>query len=202
VKTANLSSRPDGPRATRGFTLVELLVVLVLVGIVLLVAIPNLRRVQIKAQVSRALRNVDNVFLRARGEAVKRHSPVGIVINAQTRQFTVFEDWDPGNANVPTNGNGVRDANEDIIATRTLDREVSFAAKPSGDTDPQPDLKGSTVFYGSDGALRSAGGALYLADNRGNEFRIRVVAATGAARVEMWTGNTWTPRREQWVWKY
>jgi len=200
-KTKAPGDRTGSPRE-RGFTLVEILLVIVLLGIALLIAVPTLHRLQVKSQTSRAVRGADTVFLLARGAALKRHSPVGIVIKATAPQFTIFEDWDPNNANVATNGNGVKDPSEDLIATRTLGSGVELSSGPSGDTDPKSDLEGTTVFYGQDGALRSAGGALYLADNRGNVFRILVVAATGAARSEKWTGTTWTPRREQWVWKF
>jgi len=185
----------------RGFTLIEAIVVVVIVGLTVVIALPNLQRAKIRSRTAGAVRIVSNLLDRTRSEALKRRSPVVLTFDAGNRLFTVFEDWDPGNATVATNGNGTLDANEDLIDELLLDRELSWVSAPTGDSSPLPQW--TSVVYGPDGALQGAGGAAYLEDTKGNTFRIRVNAVTGSTRLEKWLGGSdWTPRREEWKWYY
>ena len=57
-----------------GFTLVEGLVVLLIMGITVLIAIPNLQRVRIKTETTQAIYRIAGYVDLARSEALKRHS--------------------------------------------------------------------------------------------------------------------------------
>lgn len=197
--------RRSDPRCASevGFTLTEILVVLVILGVALAVVIPNIQRTRAKADTSFALRTLDAVLTNARSEALRRHSPVVVGFDTGTRVFTVFEDWDPGNANVGTNGDGVLNGSELTIATTTMDDHLHFAAPGGGNAvDPS---SATYLEYAADGTLTSPTGGLiaYVEDTKGNFFRIRISDVTGSSRLEKWLGGTsWSPRRESWVWKY
>jgi hypothetical protein len=112
--------------------------------------------------------------------------------------LTVFEDWDGATSN------GVFDSPGDpLIMVKDVDQTLAFAGStPKGDGDPKSLL--ATVVYSSDGSLSfpAGGGAAYVQDGKGNIFRIRVNAVTGASRTEKFNGSTWSARREEWQWKY
>lgn len=187
-----------------GFTLVELLVVLAVLGLALAFVIPNIQRARVKSGTSLALRTLEGVLINARSEALRRHSPVVVAFNTTTRAFTVFEDWDPNNAAVSGNGNGTLDGAEETIATTRLDNNLKFAVPPGGGSVIVP-TGATSLEYASDGTLQAPSGGLtvHIADSKGNYFRIRVNDVTGAGRLEKWlSGTSWSPRRETWVWSY
>ena len=192
-------------RKQTGFTLLEAVLVLAIVGLTALVALPMLHRTKVKSGSNQALRAVNSLLDQARAEALKRHSPVAIIISTSDRTFQVFEDWDPANAEVATNGNGKLDGAELVTDSLTLDGALRYA-HPSGGPVIEFAVNSDSdryLAYRADGSLMTVGGSLQYADSWNNFFRVRVNASTGAARTEKWLGGTkWTPRREQWVWKY
>jgi Tfp pilus assembly protein FimT len=165
------------------------------------IALPNLERARIRSRTIGGVRAVSNLLDRTRAEALKRRSPVVLNFNSGNRVFTIFEDWDPANGTVGTNNDGNLNGNEERIDILRLDRELTWASAPSGDSSPLPQW--TSVSYGPDGALQGAGGAAYLQDTKGNVFRIRVNVVTGSTRTEKWLGaSNWSPRREDWNWYY
>jgi type IV fimbrial biogenesis protein FimT len=184
----------------RGFTLVEILVMLVVLAIVSIITVANMQRAMTKSRTNRGLRSINSAVDFARAEALKRHSPVGVVFG---QSMLVFEDWDGAASN------GVFDNPGDpLISTWNVDETLAFGTAPAADSDTKTVL--TTVVYESDGALGgpTGGGAAYLTDIKGNTFRVRVNPVTGASRTEMWTLDDststwiWSARRETWKWKY
>ncbi len=188
----------------RGFTLVEGLVVLVLIGLAVVIAVPNLQRVRVQARTESATRELLRAVGIARNEALKSHTPMGVVVDTGGRRLQVFEDWDRGGADVATNNNGARDANENIVETVPLDTDLEFTTNPGGF-----DTKISTITWNNTGAPEllnlgdpTTGGSVWLRDTPGNVFRIRINGTTGSPSFEMWTGSGWSSNRENWKWKY
>jgi prepilin-type N-terminal cleavage/methylation domain-containing protein len=180
----------------RGFTLVEILVTLVVLALISVITVANMHRAMVKSRTNRGLRSVNSAVDFARTEALKRHSPVGVVFG---QSMVVFEDWDGAASN------GVFDNPGDpLISTWNVDETLTFGTAPATDSDTKTVL--TTVVYESDGALGgpAGGGAAYLTDIKGNIFRVRVNPITGASRTEMWDSDDskWSARRETWKWKY
>ncbi len=189
-------NRSPGGR-DRGFTLVEALVMLLIVAMAAVVAIPNLQRVLIKTQTTQAIAGLAGAFDLARSEALRRHSPVAasIVLNPKGHLLvTVWEDWDPNNTVAGTNNNGVQDASELVVERRLIDSVIEFTGAPSSSL--------TLIVYRSDGSLQSAAGSIFVEDQRGNLFRVRVNPVTGATRLEMKVGPIWEARKEKWSWTY
>jgi type IV fimbrial biogenesis protein FimT len=126
-------------RQQTGFTLWELLVALLVVGIVFSFGVPNFREFQRNGAIVGAANDLVTGVLRARSEAVKRQVPVGLclsddptavvptcspnaIADSITRGFVVWVD-ENGNVDangIPiltdgTDGNGVIDANEPVL---------------------------------------------------------------------------------------
>ena len=195
----------DQHSSDRGYTLVELVVVVALIGLTLLIAIPNLQRERVKARANMALRQVLGMVELARGESLKRHSPVGVAFEPDTGSLVVFEDWNAADPAATSNGDGLlNSAAEEVIRQSTLERPVSFT-HPHGEAALQVGPT-SSLLYISDGSLAQRPGlpaepAAYLGDGSGNFFRVRVNSFSGSPRVEKLTSAAgWTPRRENWEW--
>lgn len=102
--------RRSQTRAERGFTLIEMLVVVALVALLVGIAVPNFTKMLRISKVSRTANRVAQGIVRARTLALRRAKPVIVKVNitATNIQFRACIDADftssPG-ANNPTNFN-------------------------------------------------------------------------------------------------
>ena len=76
------NSRTAQPGHVRGFTLVELLTVVVILAVLAMIAAPSLRELSVSQRVQMAAMDLNTSLLRARSEAIKQNtdvtlSPVG-----------------------------------------------------------------------------------------------------------------------------
>ncbi|MEW6414064.1 MAG: GspH/FimT family pseudopilin [Pseudomonadota bacterium] len=85
---------PAAPVASRGFTLVELMVVLAVLGIVLGIAIPNFQRVVVSNRMAAQANDVIAALSLARSEAVKRAAQVTVC--ASSDRATCTGGWAQG----------------------------------------------------------------------------------------------------------
>jgi type IV fimbrial biogenesis protein FimT len=199
--TARQILTPD--RSESGFSLIELLVVLVLLGVLTAVAGPTLRRQRVMNDALNEMRAMRALNDTARFEALRRHSQMGVIYSSGGRTVTVFEDRDRNDDSAAGNGNGQLDSGEVVLTQHHVDDTMTFSRPGGGNV---VDLSGTTLLYRSDGSLRAPAvtvPAVYFSDAFGNNFRIRVNRMTGASRIEMYLGDSkWSTRREQWTWSY
>ena len=171
MNQANLSRHRAG-----GFTILELLVVIALIGIVSTIGFPALMNTLRRAQVTGAAKDVANAIRVARLEAIKRSRPVGAQAQIDSNEVHVFEDLD---------GNGVLDAGEQFN-TFPLRAAIQFWAPdeaPGGSgvvvgfnetlPDGSEDATKGWVLFASDGSANETG-AFRIGDGHGNHFEIRV----------------------------
>lgn len=84
---------------SRGFTLVEVLVVLVLLGIAAAVVVPALPRIAEEDPLARSGEEVTNVLRRARRTALERGAPIALTVDTEASRYWVeiYErgEWRP-----------------------------------------------------------------------------------------------------------
>lgn len=81
------SGHPPCRRSVAGFSLIEIIIVLAIVGVVIAIAIPNIRSAQQGFQMSTGTANAANRLAEARMEAVKRNRQIDVTIDAATRSL-------------------------------------------------------------------------------------------------------------------
>ncbi|PTS86080.1 pilus assembly protein FimT [Pseudomonas sp. HMWF032] len=92
----------------RGFTLIELMIILVLLSIVAGIAIPNLTRLITNHQIENQAQTLNSLLQFARTEAVVRRTSVAVVNNGNAwavrlgGQTLIQETFDPERASVST----------------------------------------------------------------------------------------------------
>jgi type IV fimbrial biogenesis protein FimT len=153
-----------GPRRRGGFTLVELMITLVVVGVVLALGLPGIMEWMQNSQIRTAAESIQNGLQTARTEAVRRNTHIEFVLD------------NPGN----TGGTGwtVRTANSNQVIQSAPDgvgsRNVILATSPAGAT---------TVTFNGFGRLPTAPAATTNADGSAFLTAIDVDSSQLAAAV-------------------
>lgn len=101
-------------RSRRGFSLLEMMVVLAIVLIMSGIAVPTLMRSLQRYQLESAVRNIANVLMRARYEAIRQNRLIGTIYVGPTGGL-------PARYGIDVNDNGALDAGEPyIFAARSM----------------------------------------------------------------------------------
>lgn len=153
--TSPAGDRPRG-QGSRGFTLLELLVVLVVLGVVAALVPPMLARGSGQAQLKRTVATLASELRQARSDAILRDGPQGVVIDPVGRSF--------GPVAAP-----LRHRIADGIVVDVT------SARIAADRNGRPGIR-----FLPDG--RSTGGTIRLA-GQGRAYRVEVNWLTGRVRI-------------------
>lgn len=152
-----------------GFTLIELMIVLSIVGITLGMAVPSFQNIIASNRLTSAANNLLSALQLAKSEAIKTNYLTIVSKNTSwANGWIVFAD---------KNQNG----SQDIATEPTIS---SFDALSAGYSVVTTDAYTNTVTYRPDGRS-STNGSFYLCSSaNAADFRRVVIASTGRARVE------------------
>lgn len=123
LQTPLIASVSPAPSVQRGFTLIELMTVMVITAVLLTVAVPNLSGFINSSRLRAAQSELAATLTMARSEAVKRGVSVGVsgLVTASGSEFSGgWQAW------VDSNNNGSYDSGETVLR--------KYAALPSGTT--------------------------------------------------------------------
>ena len=169
------------PQGRGGFTLVELVVVLTILGIVLLLGLPNLLSIHARRELEGSAERTAVLLRKARYDAIRDGRAVTVALDAGER--SVFVDRDGDLALDP-----VERADGVVLAV------AGFTALPGG----------RAAVFEPNGSLRGDGGAFRLHDTRQNHLEVRVAhPATAAVELRFWQDGSWVGRGEggeRWRW--
>ena len=187
-------------RRQKGFTLIEALVVVGIIGIIVTVSIPSLRRSRMRASMLETVRTFEQATAVSRISAIKRGSNVclRILADSNRQQLTNFRAWyDP-------NENEIEDAGEELIGNWQIRNAGEWSFEEAAAPQRMYILNaagGGTVrgvVYLPNGMARSAvagqagvgeGAFDYFVWQDGrkwNTFRISIFGGAGTVQVQMW----------------
>jgi type IV fimbrial biogenesis protein FimT len=170
-------------RTDAGFTLVELMVVLVVAGILLSIAVPSFQNMIRVNRMAAAANDFTFALMRARTEALKLGQNVVVCgsKNPEAAQPSCTGDWSSGWIVFADNGptaNNNYDAGETLLLVRgKLEDSYSVTANvPTG--------SGVYIAFRPQGAVAGTIGNFEIKDsNYGESTRLICIGITGSARV-------------------
>jgi len=191
----------------RGFTLVEMVIVVAMIGLLTAVAIPNLRRSMVRAELIGNVKVVRQAVAVSRIHAVKNSRRVALkILNDSTLEAgPVVVAW------VDDDLDEVFDAGEDEVGSWRIDSTVFLGPDPTDGNRTLHLLSGTergVVFLPTGTAITHLDnigvgqGAVVVSDYKLNQIRLTIQAGSGTVIEEMMD-----PRDSSWsiherFWRY
>ena len=180
-------------RAPRGFTVMEITVVVAIAGIVLAIAVPNISNALREYRVNISLRQMADLVHRAKMQAIANNTQASIAVDSANRRAGLIIFNADGTINrteyvpLPTGVSFGRPTDVTApVASVVVDRNISFPAQGTSTTVFQQNFnsRGFPVV-----ATAGAINVLYLTNGR--TFRAVTVNSVGEVRRWTWDGSAW-----------
>jgi prepilin-type N-terminal cleavage/methylation domain-containing protein len=169
----------------KGFSLVELMIVIGIIGIIIAISTPNIVTGLPKYRVKSAARDLTSKIRKARSIAVKEHRNITIVFDTANNRYSIDGKWFPVE----------KDGNVRSLASR-YGSGVSFGFGNATNNVPGTGT-GDPVSFSADQvtfsvqALSNKLGYVYLTNNRGDAYAVGIRNLAGSIALRHWTGSAW-----------
>lgn len=154
-------------KSSKGFTLIELMIVAVAIGIISAIAIPRFGKVMTRLKLKTTARNVISTLRLARSNAVSQKRPFGVHFDVNSNQYVFFED----KVNLSSS---TYEAGDSVIKTVTLPEDVNFGYANFNN--------GAVIFFPNGSASSSGMVDLYSYDIY-DYLWVDVLASTGRVKL-------------------
>jgi type II secretion system protein H len=154
-------------RAERGFTLMEMVIVAVVIGVISAMAVPSFLSYMPKLRVKSAARDIVSQMRLARSRSVAERKPYGVYFDLVNNRYVVFADTDNPAGLTYT----VADS---LIKADTLRSDVSLMSCT---------YTNSCVIFNSTGAASTSGDLKVVTGDGSTLMSINALASTGRIRL-------------------
>ena len=180
-------SQREGMQGKRGLTIIELIVVMCILGVMVLVAIPNIGRWLPRYRLKSAARDVASNMQLARLGAIKENREWALLFDVNGQSYQIISDKGP-------DGNwGTLDDTEERVVNLSDYRNIQFGDNGNGPADGGGPVGDGVTFVGKRAEFNPGGtstaGTVYLQNNRNGTRAIRVDSSTGIIRMWMWDSS-------------
>ncbi len=174
----------EGMNGKRGLTIIELIVVMCILGVMVLIAIPNIGRWLPRYRLKSAARDVASNMQLARLGAIKDNREWALLFDVNGQSYRIISDKGPDG-----NWNTDDDVEEKVVDLRDY-RNIQFGDNGHGPADGGGPVGDGITFVGERAEFNPGGtstaGTVYLQNNRNGAMAIRVDSSTGIIRVSKW----------------
>jgi prepilin-type N-terminal cleavage/methylation domain-containing protein len=199
---------PDDFRDQRGFTLVEMMAVTVMIALILGVTLPNLWRSAVRADMMSQVGVIQQSVGISRIYAIKNSSQVALQFlpdNAPVAKYEVHA-W------VDADGDGAFDGGEELVGKWPLMGEITIGPEDGNANHTLHGLDGTAlgvVFFANGTAMvhndqiGTGQGAVVLQDTYENQIRLTIQGGSGSVLVHMWNYelDDWVENPKN-LWRY
>ena len=176
----------------RGFTLVETMMVIAIIGILAALAVPNLTRMQRSQALAGEARNLYAAFMETQGLAVSTAEPSRLFIDRVNRNYAVLADTD-GDGTLETKMSHSLPGSDIVFGPQagvSAALPAPYDGVPHGKWCTSCGDDNGTIIFSGDGCVSSAdSGSVFLhaVDDKGNVdgdvFALVFIGPTGNVRL-------------------
>lgn len=180
-------SAPCLPSSIRGFSLIEMLVVLVIIGISSAVVVPRLVGSMSNVNLKAGAKRIAAPLRYARSQAISRGVICVAVFDFEKNRISiVIKKRMSGPAREKDNGNEQEKEKESVDSSKSYDLPDGVRLKEAVSGDAQIDSGVFKIVFFPSG--NSSGGEVILANDRGRQYSISVDFITGTVKLREVTG--------------
>jgi len=197
----------------KGYTLVEALVVVAIIGIIAAVSIPSLRRARMRASMLSVMRTFEQAAAVSRINAIKRGNNVvlSVLTDGDQQQLSGFRAW------IDENENELEDGGEEPIGAWQIRNSAEWTFEESADANKkmyilnsagggtargvvyQPNGMATSHVLGQPGVGQGSFEYFIWYDARKwNTFEISIFGGAGTVQTRMWNGSFWDNNFAHW----
>ena len=196
------SSSNQGRRTERGFTLIEMLVVVAIMGMILAISIPAMRRSMVRAELLGEVKMLRAAVSVSRINAIKQSRTVvlRILLDDAAQDGGVVRAW------IDDDDDRVADAGEEDIGRWRMNDDIKLSPDAGLRLRGLSGTELGIVFLPSGAAIANTGGtvvgagAVVVSDYASNQIRISVQGGSGTVVQEMWDfeNSRWSDQIRFW----
>lgn len=203
----NQPAAGSGLKWQRGFSLSELMVVLAIIGLIVAIGMPNLRRAAIRADLLEEVRVVRQGLALARMQALKtsRRVAVALIPDSTPQAGHTVVAW------VDDMADGGLDPGDEVIGRWNLGANTLIGPDDTAAQWSLANLSGSqagVIFLPSGTAIAHGTdigvgmGSVVISDLKNNQIRLLISAGAGTVREQMWDPDLSVWSDEIRFWRY